>query len=218
MIRSRTSFKGARAAAGGNWWEAGGATGAVAVYQPKGAASLVASYVDLSGNGNDALPIVAPTLDASGWVFSGTQYLDSGVVPANDQTWSMIVRFSGISTNSMLGGCYGGSDASRISIQVNTGPANNVTYSNGGQISVAPAIAEGNLAFAGEIAYRNGVAEAGTISPEGGTNANSAYIGARHDTGGPILMMTGKIQAWALYDNTLTAEKIAAVYAAMAAL
>ena len=60
------------------WWLAGGIhpSQVVAAYQPKGAASLAASYVNLANPGtNDAQVGVAPGLDSSGWVFTGTEKL-----------------------------------------------------------------------------------------------------------------------------------------------
>lgn len=78
-----------------NWWEAGGATNCVAAYQPKGAASLAASYVNLANPGVfDAAPGVAPTWDAAtGWSFNGsTQYLRSGV--PGSAAVSFLMRFS----------------------------------------------------------------------------------------------------------------------------
>ena len=67
-----------------------------AAYEPKGAASLAASYVDLSGNGNDAAPGVAPTL-SSGWVFNGgTQYLTTTFAPANDQNQAVFVQYADV--------------------------------------------------------------------------------------------------------------------------
>jgi hypothetical protein len=78
------------AAAAVPWWLAGGvaAANAIAVYQPKGAADLAASYVNLANPGTyDAAPGTAPTFDAAtGWTFNGsTQYLTTGVT--NGAAW-----------------------------------------------------------------------------------------------------------------------------------
>ena len=65
----------------------------IAAYQPKGAADLAASYVNLITPGTyNAAPGTAPTFDAAtGWTFNGsTQYLTTGVVPASG--YSMLVR------------------------------------------------------------------------------------------------------------------------------
>ena len=56
------------------WWEEG--PGAIAVYKPKGASSLANSYIDLSGNGNDAYPGSVPDWNATdGWIFADSEYL-----------------------------------------------------------------------------------------------------------------------------------------------
>ena len=58
------------------WYLAGGISAAncLAAYQPKGAASLAASYSNLANPGTyNAAPGVAPTFDAStGWTFNGS--------------------------------------------------------------------------------------------------------------------------------------------------
>ena len=78
-----------------DWWLAGGAPTPVAVYQPKGAASLSASYTNLVNPGTyNAAPGVAPTWDAAtGWTFNGTtQYLTTSVIPTG--AYSALARFS----------------------------------------------------------------------------------------------------------------------------
>jgi len=90
----------APAAAGAvSWWVVAGKT-CVAAYQPKGAADIAASYVNLASPGTyNAAPGTAPTWDAtSGWIFNGsTQYLTTGVIPTVFNTWTVIVRFSNVS-------------------------------------------------------------------------------------------------------------------------
>lgn len=69
--------------AAADWWVVPGKT-CVAAYQPIGAASLAASYVNLANPGTyDAAPGVAPTwASATGWTFNGsTQYLTTGITP-----------------------------------------------------------------------------------------------------------------------------------------
>jgi len=86
--------------AAGAWWNLFGAipnANVVAAYQPKDAANLAASYVNLVTPGTyDAAPGTAPTWDAtSGWIFNGsTQYLTTGITPVIDQSYSAIVRFT----------------------------------------------------------------------------------------------------------------------------
>lgn len=63
------------------WYRAGGAPMPVAAYQPKDAATLAESYIDLTGNGHTATPGAGtdPTLSAAGWSFSTGKYLDISV-------------------------------------------------------------------------------------------------------------------------------------------
>jgi hypothetical protein len=77
------------------WWNNNGAiAGCVAAYQPIGAADLAASYVNLFNPGtNNAAPGTAPTWDVTdGWIFGGTNYLNTGIVPAD--SYSVFVRFT----------------------------------------------------------------------------------------------------------------------------
>lgn len=78
------------------WWEAGGVTGCIGAYQPKSAASLAASYSNLVSPGVDDLTVgVAPNFSAAtGWEFTGTQYLITPFVSTT--TISAIVQYSDI--------------------------------------------------------------------------------------------------------------------------
>ena len=213
-------------AAASNWWEAGGATGCVAAYQPVGAASLAASYTDLSGNGNDCGPGTAPTWDAvNGWTFNGTtQYLTTGVSNALNQTWTMVIQFSGATagTKTLAGNQYtaGANDNSFVIYPWRT--TNNVIYRSGlsaTQIQQAPQLATGNLAIAGRQGYRNGSADGGLIAVNVGGGSNGAvFIAAMNYNGSAIQFCNCAISAFALYDNDIGATSMAAVAAAMAAL
>jgi hypothetical protein len=90
------------------WWTAGGATGAVAVYQPKGAASLAASYADLSGNAYNLAPVVtSPSLVVGGWSYTANEALSAGDVlgslfSAVGAKFSFVVRIApGTNTNTV---------------------------------------------------------------------------------------------------------------------
>ncbi|MBP9759242.1 hypothetical protein KBD45_06100, partial [Candidatus Dojkabacteria bacterium] len=80
------------------WYKVGGASGVVAAYQPIGATDLANSYVNKANPGTyNASPGVAPTWDAAnGWIFNGTtQYLQNGIVPQFNQTWSVVAKMTG---------------------------------------------------------------------------------------------------------------------------
>jgi hypothetical protein len=78
----------------GGWWVVGeiSASNAIAAYQSKASASLAASYSNLANPGTYNLTAtVAPTWDTtSGWIFTGTQFLKTGIQPS-DSTWSYLI-------------------------------------------------------------------------------------------------------------------------------
>lgn len=217
---------GAVTGGGGDWWLAGGidAANAIAAYQPIGAASLAASYVNLANPGtNDAAPGTAPTFSAvTGWGFAAASstYLLTGITPAPG--WSMICRFSGLTdgvNNQWLCGCQNTASNRRFYLLVNAAAANAVVYGAGGAVSVSPDLLAGVLAVAGQQGYRDGVANGGAIG--GWTDPPSPpniIIGALQTQSTVTGHSTCNIQAVAIYDTTITADQVAAVTEAMNAL
>lgn len=211
---SATFDRRAAAAAAASWWLAGGvaAANAVAVYQPKGAASLAASYTNLANPGTyDAAPGTAPTLGADGWTFNGsTQYLTTGVVPANG--WSVIARFSDASDlgANRLWSCFGGGNEMGYQSARLAATAN---YLLGSGAVLAGVNDTGGVAcIAGTTGYFNG-ANSVALSGNVGT---AAYELARRTDGGRYLACN--IQAVAIYNTTLSAAQVLAISTAMAAL
>jgi len=204
-----------------DWWDPTGAGLCIwAAYQPKGAASLVASYIDLSGNGNNAGVGVAPTWDAvNGWKFNGsTQYLTTGFVPSSDTTQSMIVQYT-TRTSAAYRAIAGISDSSSQRLALSGQWTAGVAYMNGGGLDIAPLLNAGNLCVAGVQGYRNGVADGAAFAPAwGGIPTSSVYIGCWNASGVAALFCALYIQAFALYDCTLTAPQVLAVANAMVAL
>lgn len=219
---------GVRLSGGGGdtpWWLAGDIDPAVVVaaYQPKGAASLAASYVNLANPGtNDAAPVVAPTFAAAtGWTFNGsTQYLTTGIVP--DGNTSMLVRFSDTTGNVVAGvsRTISGSNQGWFYI-IPAGAAKirwryGATFANGS----AAAPAAGVVALAGGIGYLNGVVDK-TAMPWVPSQTGDIVIGAlREITGSTSInsFFVGKVQAFMVANTTLTAGQVAALSAAMDAL
>ncbi len=202
------------------WWVVTGAT-VVAAYQPKGAASLAASYVNLANPGTfDAAPGTAPTwASGTGWTFNGTtQYLTTGVIPTNDQTWSLLIRFTSQTGNgvaiafSRTGG--GGIDfgfyvpASGVSFSYYSG--NSYDETAGGRTS-------GVAGIAGATAYFNGSSIA-AIPPNSGTATNGLYLGAANLDGTPGLYAGVIIQAVVVYSTTLSGGDLASLTTRMNAL
>lgn len=201
------------------WWLSGGASGCVAAYQPKSAASYAASKLDLSGSGNNASEGVAPSWDAvNGWQLNGTtQYLVSGVIPLPG-TGSMFIQFTNFVTGQTYVGMY--KDAAPVGtflIQNNS----NMTAYNGSLSSFAnntPQLTAGNYGFAGKTAYRNGVAEGVAIAAGSGTGTALFIGGLNYNAGTLVQPAQFNVTALAVYDNTLSGSAAAAVAAAMAAL
>jgi len=82
------------------WYRAGGAPMPVAAYQPLGASSLTASYVNVANpDAYNAAPGIAPAwAAATGWtVANAPNWLNTGVVPAAGYSW--IVRLANFSGN-----------------------------------------------------------------------------------------------------------------------
>jgi hypothetical protein len=205
-----------RASAGGDpWYRAGGASGAVRAYQPKGAASLAASYVDLTGN-QDAAPGVAPGWDAAnGWKPNGsTNYLTTGLTPSSD-SYTYLIRTAGSPSNGTIP--FGFLDNNKRSyIQYNTTPQ--AVFANGSSGIVVSTPTSGVLAVNATDGYRNGVSLTSAINDWGAGTALEIYICALKRSGSITNYFNGTIQALAIYNNSLSDAQVLAVSAAMAAL
>lgn len=215
-----------------NWWDVAGKT-CVAVYQPKGAASLGASYINLANPGTyNAIPNVAPSLDADGWVFSNSANFNSQI-PVPDltaQAWSAFVRFSGANKsgdgmNSLFG--YTANSSPWDGFQVSSkgySSGDPAVASFGRGISVSDAqLAAGIIGIAGNTGYLDGTPKgtmaAGTTNPDsefrivlGGVSNNSATVAEGWSR------FIGKIQAIVFYSSVLTESEAVALTSRMAAL
>jgi hypothetical protein len=205
-----------------SWWLEGGvaAANAIVVYQPKGAASLAASYTNLANPGTyNAAPGKAPAFDtATGWGFTAasSQYLiSSGFAIANDQTASVLVRVSDVAATGR-----------RVAIGFNNefwiSPSWDATYKfyvsrGGSQKLYTPIATSGVLGTAGLANYLNGASLGNHSAQSASGNITSFAIGANSATS-PANYLTGNVLAFALYNTTLSAPQVAAISAAMAAL
>lgn len=207
------------------WYLSGGIASAncIIAYQPKGAANLAASYINLITPGtNDAAEgTAAPTWDAtSGWIFTGasSQYLIAGSA-APLKTWSVLVRFS---NNSGANGRFilGAWSSGNTYFGIAPTNASGVNYLQGSTNNYkAPSLAGGVLGLVGSDGYRNGSLDLDFTDTVSGTMNRVLYIGTLNNNGSPAAAyITAYIQAVALYDTTLTAPQVEAVSTAMAAL
>lgn len=207
------------------WWTAGGIASltCVAAYQPKGAASLALSYINLASPGTyNAAPGTAPTWDVvNGWKFltASSQYLGTGIYPSSG--WSLICRFSNAAAVIGANCFFGEADVGNVRrLYISGVDATNtgVRYANGATILVAPVLTSGVLAVAGQQGHRNGVADGGAIGAwSGGAAIYPILIGANDYTASPPYRAyaTGYFQAGAIYNTTLTPAQVLAVTNAM---
>jgi hypothetical protein len=204
------------------WWRAGGAPAPVAAYQPLGAASLAASYINLANPGTyDAAPGTAPSFNAAtGWTFNGSsQYLNTGIAPAT-QTYTFLVRYTNVNSggysyifgarnsanNRYIGYAYKLDPSTGVGSYLH-GPATNIIY-------LASAQASGVAGIAGKDVYWNG-ASVSTFAAATWADMAGMRIGTRDTNFG---FFGGYVAAFVSYATALTAPQAAAVSAAMAAL
>lgn len=203
----------------GYWWDPDNEGLSVwAAYRPYGADDLAHSYMDLFGNGNNVTEgVTAPDWDAAtGWEFDGVgDYLVTTFVPANDQSQTVIVQFSGVANNGWLCGMDNGADR-RFGIVPDDGAAA-VAYYNGGTQAIGPALLAGNLGVAGSEPYRAGADDGASLGAWGVATALATFIGAiNNGVGASFCECT--IEALVIYDTALTAAQVAKVAAAMQAM
>jgi len=206
--------------AASTWWDLNGTiTSCVAAYQPKGAASYAASLVNLTGNTDyDATEGIAPYWDSTnGWDFLATnnpKHLWTGITPANDQTWSMIVKFdnSAVNTSQAMAGCINTAGSSSIFyLCPRRGSADDHIYGNGGLALVGTRQASGVMAICGANGYLNAELQ-GTVST--GWDAVGIEIaigGINYRSGAGKTFYTassfdGRIQAMAIYSSDVSAH------------
>lgn len=209
---------GVRAGAGGGvpWW-----ADTVAAYQPIGAASLAASYINLANPGTyDATPGVAPTFDSAyGWQFNGsTQYLNTGVVPASN--WSMFVQFTALAStgNVVIAGQRKAANDGMF-LYPDKGATATWKYNYGTRpgLSTANRVA-GNMAMAGTGCYWNGISDGIVTTASLTAQTHEIYIGAMNNAGAAAIFANVRIAAVAIYATALTPEQAATLAATMAAL
>jgi hypothetical protein len=199
-------------------------TGIGIAYQPKRAASLAASYVNLAHPGtNNAIPsAVAPTWTANdGWILNGvSQYLNTGVIPSSN--WTMIIRFSDAAPSSLAG--MGNSDSGftyAISLDDTEGV---IGYMSGGILAAGSATpTSGVIGLSGLQGYLDGVPDGLPVVVAPWTELLAPIVigGQSSVTLGVVEInatIAVHIQAVAIYNITLTGAQMLAVMTAMAAL
>ena len=197
------------------WYQVKGQT-CLAAWRAIGAASLAASYTDLTGNGNNLTLGSAPMWTAlTGWILDGANsYLKTGITFAAG--YSVFIRFSNFSgADFLIGASNAGAEETSIEIDITT-PRRIYKVGNGSYLKAAVNDAAGVVAIAGAKGYFDGTEE-GTATPAAYA-ALELYLGARNLTGVANRFTDGRIQAAAIYSTTLSAAQVAGLSTVMAAL
>lgn len=209
-----------------SWWAFGGAnSNSLAVYQPRGAASLAASKINLANPGTfDINGGVDPTFGAVGWTFNGTtQYLTSAC-PTSNKPCTYIVRLSTTNTTGFRS-IIGCSDDSGLSFDV----SNTTNVPRALEMNVA-LIGAGTAGFSAStdtvLAFTYSSSGVWTHYLNGsvnGTGTNSRTFTARtlviaaQDTP-QTAFYPGVIGGLAIYNIDLSATVVAGISAALAAV
>jgi len=199
------------------WWEITGRT-CIAAYQPKGAANLAASYINLANPGTyNAAPGVAPTHNpAVGWTFTTAQWLNTAYIPASTQSRSIMVRINNGAAGGYqsLAGMLGAGENFHLRVtQTGTHMWGNGQLISGG----VPEYTTGVVGISGNQGYYNGTAQGGLI-PWAAGNPVAVYLGGNNNGGSFANGWAGDVIAFAIYSDTLTAGEVSALSTRMAAL
>ena len=214
-----------------NWWEAGGATGCLAAYKSKGAASYAASKVNLVSPGTYDLTEVStgesPSWSAArGWHTWIGKVFDTGIFPGIG-TWTVICSVANCTNpppvfSAVFGATGGDTNYPKfliLAIQTYHGGTGPRYYAPIGTTVLEPFISSSAVyAIAGQTAYKNGVFATALVGTP--TMANlSLKIGAYQELSKFYgYRFYADICALSVYNTTLSAAQVAAVSAAMAAI
>lgn len=212
----------AAAAATVPWYLSGGiaAANCIAAYQPKGAADLAASYVNLANPGTyDCTTSAAPAFATeSGWTFDGSgKFLDTGITHVN--SWTYIIRCYGTAAG---GGGFGralsADGGTEVMIVPYTSGSEHVyKYDGGSQLNKSGSITTSKVMCMTDSthAYLDGVSEG---DPFGSSSipTNTMCIGNRNSD--KARGLAGVVAAVAVYNISLDATTVGTLSTAMAAL
>lgn len=179
----------------------------------KGAASLAASYTDVVGTQTLTAP-VAPTLGANGWVYTGTEYLDTGIgVTASYSVMVRCVTWSGFGSNPYGAQVAVNGHAYRIQCQQAGG---SILWINQSSTSESTGtVSDTVFTQAGLTPYRGTTAKTALTGITGTTR--TLLVGANN--GSSVgQFFSGTIAAIGMKASTWDATAQAAAYALLAAL
>lgn len=212
------------------WWDDNGAiSGCAAAYQPVGAASLAASYVNKANPGTNDLTVgSAVGLDATyGWTFDGTlRYLRTGIASYQPMTIIVRARTTSITDYRSWISVVGGAGGWHFYHTKNPGSVGKADLTRGGATGIGTSSSTyptDGTSYVAAVSFTAG--DAWVFYKDGsangsGTTAVSNFVPYEVTIGDGVhgLHHYGSIAAVSLYDSALTSGQIATVSAAMAAL
>lgn len=204
---SSSRLLGRKATATAARWLAGGipAANCIAAYEPMDAADLAASYINLANPGTyNAAPGIAPThAPSTGWIGDNNAYLTTGITPAAG--WSMIVKFSGLSTSDNDQILAGGWNSATTNFYIQPRAGGNLAwFGKGGEKSYAAMQTAGVMAIAGTSGWLNGAEVVTAIGAWSGTNKPIFILAASNATSLAASKVTGNLQRLYIYDIDIT--------------
>jgi len=207
-------------AAAGPWYLAGGIAKAncILAYQPKGAASLAASYTNLVNPGTyNAAPGIAPGWDAvNGWKGDGSAWLDTSYIVPDASNFTIVVKFTN-QAKAYENVCGADNGSVRISIIPWYTSDKLVAYVGDTLFSsVQQGMASGVVILTKTDCYRNGILDF-SITAESYPNVKMAVMGRRYGGSG-YNCINSYIQAFAIYDINFDAPTAAAINSALGGL
>ncbi len=215
------------------WWVEGiDPSQILVVYQPLGAVNINTSLVNLANPGvNDASAGVLPPLDTRGWVFGGTQWLDTGLPflkeysilmrveqPANNlnkstcgviDTTDFWIRGNAIDTGANI------SVVSTFQYMGFAGSQLNKTIPLGQQPDIVHGIFNTSLFSQSIFDQQIGAFPKSVVAAD---NTATCYIGARNNASVAEDHFVGTILAVAIYQGAISALQAQQISAQMAAL
>ena len=217
------------------WWLEGSIPSAncLIAYRPKGAGDYANSKINLANPGtyNAGDGTAYPTWDAvNGWKFAGVseQFLKIYFIPVSGNRYSAIIKFSnGILTSGQdldfifAGGRNLGTQSRfYISGYYNSSGEKHIYGWNELVTSASGYISSGIMCNTSGKGYLNGVSDGGTISDFGNTGYASAlgYQPNAADYASGDAYATAYVQAFALYDITLSQPQVVAITKNMSVL
>ena len=201
------------------WYRAGGAPAPVEAWDAEGAATYALSLVGLV-IGTILIEIGGGPINwAAGIGWSGfralSRCLDTGIVPPNDQTWSLILKFAGATDPTAAHHAAGRREATATgSFGLAPAQIGYRYYLNGsGYARASPIKTDGIVAVAGNRGYNEGIIDDGIIPAGAGIGTLPIYIGGRNNTIADAFF-NGAIAKVAVFDYNIAAF-VAAITAAM---